>query len=175
MASKRKPTRAPRKTAPDIDPLDLDAAESGSDDEDEPEEDDDEPEEVEAEVVAEPEEEDPDPHPYKTPPKPAKAARVAPAASGKMLVRIRPFNKRRGQITRSYTYKGHRLREGMGWYIVPADVARYLKTVRCSDLDPLSPEAFDVCTVEEAKQIDEAETETRSPQQAKASAPRRAR
>ena len=167
MATKRKPIRAPRVnlTDPDTDPLDLDAAESGSED--------DEIEEVESEVVEEPEEEDPDPHPHKTPPQPAKASR-APASAGKMFVRIRPFNRRRGQTMRSYTYKGHRMREGMGWYLVPSDVARYLKTVRCSDLDSLSPEAFDVCTLEEAKRIDEAESETRSPQQAKASAPRRA-
>jgi hypothetical protein len=77
------------------------------------------------------------------------------------LVRIKPYDPRRGQVLRRYTlsrFNGIRLEEGRGWYQVDDDVAAYLATIRNVDGDELSPLAFEVCTPEEAEAIAERET-----------------
>lgn len=90
----------------------------------------------------------------------------------KMLARVRPFNAKRGQTMRSHSrmHDGARatFQEGRGWYEVTHALAEELRQVRCSDMDPESNLAFDVCTPKEARRIDEREEaaleqETRAP------------
>jgi hypothetical protein len=71
-----------------------------------------------------------------------------------MLVRLRSFDPRRGQVLRRYTYAGIRFHEERGWYRVDKGVAEYLKTVRQVAGDDVSPLAFDACSDDEAKALD---------------------
>jgi hypothetical protein len=74
-----------------------------------------------------------------------------------MLVRLRPFDPRRGHVLRRYTYRGVKYVPERGWYRVTADVAAYLRTVRQDAGNPHSPPAFDVGTDEEARALEAAE------------------
>lgn len=71
-----------------------------------------------------------------------------------MLVRLKPFDPRRGYVLRRYTYAGVKFHEERGWYRVEKRVADYLRTVRQQPADPHAPTAFDVCTEDEAKTLD---------------------
>jgi len=71
-----------------------------------------------------------------------------------MLVRLKEYNPRRGQVLRRYVYDGVKFQVEYGWYRVSKEMAEYLKTVRQEDMDPHSPPAFDVCTEKEAKELD---------------------
>jgi hypothetical protein len=71
-----------------------------------------------------------------------------------MLVRLKPFDPRRGQVLRRYTHAGIKFHGERGWYRVEKPVAEYLRTVRNQPTDANSPFAFDVCTEEEAKALD---------------------
>ncbi len=72
------------------------------------------------------------------------------------LVRLKPFNAKRGHHMRKYTHGPTRrtFEVDRGWYKVDDDMADYLATVRQTSSDPDSPDAFDVCTEEEAIKID---------------------
>lgn len=78
-------------------------------------------------------------------------------ATQTMLVRLRPYNPKRGCLLRRFTYRGIRFMEDRGWYRVDEDIAGYLKGVRQVDSDPDSSLAFDVCTEEEARALEEKE------------------
>lgn len=69
-----------------------------------------------------------------------------------LLVRIKPFNPRRGYVMRSHIDgpTGAQFKEERGWYEVPKAVGERLKEVTSKPLSPESPLAFDVCTREEA-------------------------
>ena len=84
-----------------------------------------------------------------------------------LLARLKPYNPRRGHVLRSYTYAGIRFREERGWLRVEKPVADYLRTVHQLPGNPYSPLAFDVCTDDEARALDAAETEA-SPARRKA-------
>lgn len=71
-----------------------------------------------------------------------------------MLVRLKSFDPRRGQIVRRFTYAGIKFHEERGWYRVEKNVADYLRTVRQVAGDDVTPLAFDVCSEEEAKALD---------------------
>jgi hypothetical protein len=71
-----------------------------------------------------------------------------------MLVRLKPFDPRRGQVLRRYTHAGIKFHGERGWYRVEKLVADYLRGVRQQAADANSPLAFDVCTEEEAKTLD---------------------
>lgn len=71
-----------------------------------------------------------------------------------MLVRLKSYDPRRGQVLRRYTYAGIKFHEERGWYRVEKAVAEYLKTVRQVHGDEVSPFAFDACTEEEARALD---------------------
>ncbi len=71
-----------------------------------------------------------------------------------MLVRLKSFDPRRGQIVRRFTYAGIKFHEERGWYRVEKSVAEYLRSVRQVAGDEVTPLAFDVCTEEEAKALD---------------------
>lgn len=70
------------------------------------------------------------------------------------LVRLKPYDPKRGHVIRRYTVYSIRFEERRGWYRVEDEVAEYLKTVHQIYGDEYSPNAFDVCTEEEANQID---------------------
>jgi hypothetical protein len=76
-----------------------------------------------------------------------------------MLVRLKPFDPRRGQVLRRFTHAGIKFHGERGWYRVEKRVADYLRTVRQQLVDPHSPPAFDVCTEDEAKAMDTKERE----------------
>lgn len=99
-------------------------------------------------------------------PQPAAPARV------ELLARIKPFNAKKGQTmrTHSFNHNGTRVKfvEGHGWYAVDHSLAARLRQVRCSDMDPESNLAFDVCSATEARKVEAREEaaleqETRSP------------
>ncbi|MFZ5446564.1 MAG: hypothetical protein ACOZQL_41635 [Myxococcota bacterium] len=71
-----------------------------------------------------------------------------------LLVRLKSFDPRRGQIVRRFTYAGIKFHEERGWYRVEKNVADYLRTVRQVAGDDVTPLAFDVCSEEEAKALD---------------------
>jgi len=77
-----------------------------------------------------------------------------------MLVRLKPFDPRRGQVLRRFTHAGIKFHGERGWYRVEKAVAEYLRAVRHRSADPNSPPAFDVCTEEEAKALDAREKDT---------------
>jgi hypothetical protein len=76
-----------------------------------------------------------------------------------LLVRLKPYDPRRGHVLRRYTYAGIKFQEERGWYRVEKVVAEYLRNVREVPSDRYSPLAFDVCTEAEAKALEAAETE----------------
>ena len=74
-----------------------------------------------------------------------------------MLVRLKPYNKKKGHVLRRYLYRGIRFQESRGWMRVRNEVADYLKSVHQIPDDQDSPEAFDICSEKEAKAIDKKE------------------
>ena len=86
------------------------------------------------------------------------------------LVRLRPFEPKKGHIIRRYTAFSTTFVETRGWYRVSDEVANYLKSVHQIPNDEDSPPAFDVCTPEEAKQIEVAEKK-KAEERARAASP----
>ncbi|MBN2196400.1 MAG: hypothetical protein JW751_26540 [Polyangiaceae bacterium] len=76
-----------------------------------------------------------------------------------LLVRLKPYDPRRGHVLRRYTYAGIKFHEERGWSRVEKPVGDYLRSVHQLPGDSYSPLAFDVCTEEEAKAIDATESE----------------
>jgi len=71
-----------------------------------------------------------------------------------MLVRLKPYDPRRGFVLRRYTYQGIKFHEERGWYRVDKSVADYLRGVRQVAGDAHAPLAFDVHTESEAKALE---------------------
>lgn len=71
-----------------------------------------------------------------------------------LLVRLKPYEPRRGHVLRRYVVNGVKFHEERGWYRVGKELADYLRTVRQVEHDPYAQPAFDVCTEEEAKATD---------------------
>jgi len=84
------------------------------------------------------------------------------------LVRLKPFDQRRGHVLRSYTAFGQRFLEGKGWYNVDDSAADYLAKVKQPPTGNYqaedAPFAFDVCTTEQAAALDEAEARKKQAQ-----------
>lgn len=76
-----------------------------------------------------------------------------------LLVRLKPYDHRRGHVLRRYTYAGIKFQVDRGWSRVEKPVGEYLRGVHQIPGDTYAPLAFDVCTEEEAKSIDATETE----------------
>lgn len=89
-----------------------------------------------------------------------------------MLVRLKPFDPRKGFKLRRYTVFGIRFEAGTGWSEVDVEVANYLRTVRADERNEASPLAFDVLTREEALDMEDAEKRKREEAEQRASAPR---
>ncbi len=66
-----------------------------------------------------------------------------------LLVRLKPYDPRRGFVLRRYTYRGIKFHEERGWYRVDKDVGEYLRSVRQVPGDEHAPLAFDVKFAEE--------------------------
>ena len=86
------------------------------------------------------------------------------------LIRIKPYDPKRGHLVRRYTAFSIRLEESRGWYRVADDVAEYLSKVHQAPHDDDSPLVFDVCTEAEAKALEEAERK-KAEERAKAAEP----
>ena len=72
-----------------------------------------------------------------------------------MLVRLKPHDPKKGLLLKQYTYQGIRFQAGRGWYKVNGQVAAYLESVHSVPGDNDTPLAFDVCTPDEARAMDE--------------------
>lgn len=73
------------------------------------------------------------------------------------LVRLKPYDPKKGHVIQRYTAFSIRFEERRGWYKVSDEVAAYLATVHQVPSDEDSPLAFDVCTDEEAQRLEAAE------------------
>lgn len=73
-----------------------------------------------------------------------------------MLVRIKPYNPKRGQLARRIVIGGFRFDVDRGWYEVDDEFAADLKT-KTQGGDPNAALIFDVCTAEEAKALQRSE------------------
>lgn len=71
-----------------------------------------------------------------------------------MLVRIKPFDKNKGNLCRRYTYRGTKFEVDRGWYEIPAWVAEEMKDLRHPSN---GQKIFDITTYEGAVEIDEEE------------------
>lgn len=104
----------------------------------------------------------------------------------KFLVRIKPFNPKKGYKIQRYMAFGIKFEEARGWYKIGEYIVRYseeneeeqdfnfvqyLKSVRNNNEDPDSPLAFDVCTPEEAQALQAAEKAAKEAAIAKAENP----
>jgi hypothetical protein len=73
-----------------------------------------------------------------------------------LLVRLKPFNPRRGYVMKTYVdgQTGAVFKEDRGWYEVDAAYGERLREVRSEPLNEESPPAFDVCTKAEAIELE---------------------
>ncbi len=76
-----------------------------------------------------------------------------------LLVRLKPYDPRRGHVLRRFTYAGIKFQPERGWYRVEKAVAEYLRGVRQQSADQYSPFAFDVCTDTEATALEARDAE----------------
>ena len=76
-----------------------------------------------------------------------------------LLVRLKPYDPRRGHVLRRYTYAGIKFQEERAWYRVEKIVADHLRAVRQVSTDEHAPLAFDVCTEVEAKALEARESD----------------
>ncbi len=76
-----------------------------------------------------------------------------------VYVRLKSHLPRAGQVIRQYAFRGIMFKAGGGWCKVTDSVAEHLRAVRQQERDPYSPLAFDVCTEEEARRLDEKDAE----------------
>lgn len=72
-----------------------------------------------------------------------------------LLVRLKPYDPRRGHVLRRYSFRGILFSAARGWFRVTEEVAEHLRGVHQRDHNPHSPLAFDVATEDEAKAIDQ--------------------
>jgi len=79
------------------------------------------------------------------------------------LVRVRPYNPKRGQLVRRYMVKGIRFDVNRGWYKVDDELAKYLATVTNDPNDPESTPVFDVLTEKEALKLEQDEEAAKKP------------
>lgn len=76
-----------------------------------------------------------------------------------LLVRLKPYDPRRGFVLRRFTYLGIRFQSSRGWYRVEKRVADYLRAVREVETDLHSPLAFDVLSEAEARALETSEAD----------------
>lgn len=74
-----------------------------------------------------------------------------------LLARLKPYNVRKGHTTRIYSIDGTRFYEERGWYEVSDDLGDKLRDLHQDHYDLDSPDLFDVCTQEEAEELERRE------------------
>lgn len=86
-----------------------------------------------------------------------------PKASPTLLVRLKPYDKRRRHVMKIYVHgpSSKKFEERKGWYKVDEELANYLAEIPQIEGDEDSPRAFDVVTASEAAKIDERERKVR--------------
>lgn len=77
-----------------------------------------------------------------------------------LLVRLKPYDKKKGHVLKTYG-EGNMTFKSPTWYEVPRPVAEHLRQVHQKPEDLSTPYAFDVCTQEEAKHLQETERKAR--------------
>lgn len=86
------------------------------------------------------------------------AQRAARIQEAPFYARIKPYNPKKGLTLQRYTVLGQVYLESKGWYPIDSEeLARALKKLRVDENNEESPPVFDVCTLDEANQIDEQE------------------
>jgi hypothetical protein len=85
------------------------------------------------------------------------------ASSSAVLVRLKPYDKRRRHVMRIYVHgpTSKKFEERKGWYKVDPELAAYLAEIPQIEGDEDAPRAFDVATPAEAAKIDERERKVR--------------
>ena len=83
-----------------------------------------------------------------------------------LLVRLKPHDPRRGHVLRRFTFRGIKFHDDRGWYRVDKSIAYYLREVHQVPGDEHTSLAFDVCTDDEAKALDEKEKKEAAPRKA---------
>jgi hypothetical protein len=71
-----------------------------------------------------------------------------------LLARLKPYNVKKGHLTRIYMIDGARFYEDRGWYEVPDDLGEKLRVLHQDHYDDDSPDLFDVCTADEAEALE---------------------
>lgn len=79
------------------------------------------------------------------------------------LARLKAYDPKHGCVLRRYTYRGIKFQEDRGWLRVDEETAKYLEGVHQVPGDAHTPRAFDVCTDEEAKKLEEREEKESKP------------
>lgn len=74
-----------------------------------------------------------------------------------LLARLKPYNVKKGHLTRIYMIDGARFYEERGWYEVPDGLGEKLRELHQDHYDEDSPELFDVCTPEQAEALEQRE------------------
>ena len=69
-----------------------------------------------------------------------------------LLVRLKPYDPRRGFVLRRFTYAGIRFQDERGWYRVERKVGEHLRAVRTVPTDKYAPLAFDALPQPESDQ-----------------------
>jgi len=82
-----------------------------------------------------------------------------------LLVRLKAYDPRRGFVLKRYTYGGIRFQVERGWSRVSEQVGEYLRGVRQAPRNPHAPLAFDVCTDDEARALEDREAKEASTRQ----------
>src|SRR5690348_16005414 len=78
------------------------------------------------------------------------------------LVRIKPYDPKKGSVLQRYTVAGITYREDKGWYPVTSiRLAEGMRELRQDENNENSPAVFDVCTPEEARAIDAREAKSK--------------
>lgn len=95
-----------------------------------------------------------------------------------VLVRLKPYDRKRKQVVRQYTIFGMRFKESRGWYEVDKEVARMLEPLQqpaTGDTPAdLMPKLFDIMTHDGAAALEEAQRR-RQEERAKAIRPHKMR
>lgn len=93
-----------------------------------------------------------------------------------ILIRLKPYDRKRGFVLRRYSFMGMRFREDQGWYEVEQEVAALVKEIKqppVGDTPPeLAPLAFDIMTADAAVVMEEEQRKAKE-ERAKAVSPHR--
>lgn len=74
-----------------------------------------------------------------------------------LLARLKPFNEKKGYLTKIYMIDGYRFLADKGWYEVTDEFGATLKELHQSHYDEESPLLFDVASPDDAEKLEEKE------------------